>query len=438
MYKDRIKTWHFNKNLKQNEIAAILRKKAQRDRMGKQSSFQVRGRVVSIEKIDRSFRRRKGITLDMLLTKQAQVANPPDITCWTPPLSPRSGYEVPRSPSTPHSLAKPEQLFYNIDRYMSVSFNNKIWVEDGDGYLINAFTGQEDGGFLDYFFNYCSTSADFAENQLFVETRRILSKACTLVPSILKAEHPQTVENLLENFLNLISQGLREYVTQLMDYISEMARVLLPAEHPLGQICRLMGGIEPSYLEQTLIRSYECLIKTYVQCVGESDERSLWAQTQLIDYSTSDQGLFIAEQRLRRFYSQCTEATTIFSFSSINVLHSLAYNLRRQGKYIQAEMTSLELLNNAREAGYLVFQVTGLEEVAKAQFRQGKIDLAEKNVQEALELIENHWEESDPWALRRVVRLESLLQDYGLEQEAAELEMEWERRMKLCEITDEE
>ena len=48
MYKDRIQKWGLVKNKKEHEMAAILRKKRQRDAIGKQSVLKVRDQVVSL------------------------------------------------------------------------------------------------------------------------------------------------------------------------------------------------------------------------------------------------------------------------------------------------------------------------------------------------------------------------------------------------------
>jgi hypothetical protein len=43
MYKDRIKKWGLDKKNKERDMVAILRKKTERDAVGKESSFRVRG-----------------------------------------------------------------------------------------------------------------------------------------------------------------------------------------------------------------------------------------------------------------------------------------------------------------------------------------------------------------------------------------------------------
>ena len=113
-----------------------------------------------MEKVDRSFRCRKGITLDALLSKQARAATPTNIVCQTSPHSPRFEHEVLHSLSTPYSLAIPEKLSFYIDRYMSVSFGNKVWVVTEDGNLINAFMSRESQNVIEDFLNYCKAIAD--------------------------------------------------------------------------------------------------------------------------------------------------------------------------------------------------------------------------------------------------------------------------------------
>ena len=73
-YKRKITEWRLDKNVKDDEMRAILAKQDARKREGKESVFYVRGRLVQNKKIDR-FRQRKGLGrgLDTLVKHQSNA-----------------------------------------------------------------------------------------------------------------------------------------------------------------------------------------------------------------------------------------------------------------------------------------------------------------------------------------------------------------------------
>ncbi|KAI4273958.1 MAG: hypothetical protein L6R38_006221 [Xanthoria sp. 2 TBL-2021] len=98
-YKRRISEWHLDKNVKDEEMRAIIAVEAMRLRQGKKSTFYVRGRLVDRKKIDR-FVQRKRIDRSALeslpgmqqFTKKNQYPAseyvsvlPANVRCSTPP-----------------------------------------------------------------------------------------------------------------------------------------------------------------------------------------------------------------------------------------------------------------------------------------------------------------------------------------------------------------
>lgn len=66
-YKRKITEWHLDKNVKDSEVRYIIQVQSSRARLGKETTFRVRGRAVPSSKIER-FRQRKGLrtNADML------------------------------------------------------------------------------------------------------------------------------------------------------------------------------------------------------------------------------------------------------------------------------------------------------------------------------------------------------------------------------------
>ncbi|KAL8730934.1 MAG: hypothetical protein Q9166_003724 [cf. Caloplaca sp. 2 TL-2023] len=81
-YKRRISEWHLDKNVKDDEMRAIIGKEAWRLQQGKKSTFYVRDRLVDRKKIDR-FAQRKRIDRNALHGVHGTL--PASVRCTTPP-----------------------------------------------------------------------------------------------------------------------------------------------------------------------------------------------------------------------------------------------------------------------------------------------------------------------------------------------------------------
>ena len=84
MYKSRITKWKIDKNNKESDMAVILRKKTQRDAVGKGSSFRVRGKPVEIQEIMRYFKRKGTKQNPAFRVASPTVTTPSYIVCSTP------------------------------------------------------------------------------------------------------------------------------------------------------------------------------------------------------------------------------------------------------------------------------------------------------------------------------------------------------------------
>src|SRR6266536_1669406 len=93
MYKSRITKWGLDKKNKKSDMALILCKKTQRDAIGKDTTFRVRNRPVSIEEVHRYFKRKGGI----------QDLSPPGTPPDTPP---HISYRTPSPVCSPNSLER--------------------------------------------------------------------------------------------------------------------------------------------------------------------------------------------------------------------------------------------------------------------------------------------------------------------------------------------
>src|SRR5438045_3198572 len=89
MYKSRIKTWSFAKNIRKSEMLAISRKMANRNAAGKKSIFKVRGRQVDPSDVER-YLKRNNLDSNDIEGAAAVPDTPSDIVCQTPERTPKS------------------------------------------------------------------------------------------------------------------------------------------------------------------------------------------------------------------------------------------------------------------------------------------------------------------------------------------------------------
>src|SRR5947209_4730683 len=116
MYQNRLTQWGFEKNNKETEIRAIVRKKSERSAIGKASKFDLRGRPVNLADVERYLRRKGLVTEDIVAVGTSSAQTPPALTCLTPTT-------VPRSPATPAGLEIPGRIFGSIRDYFLGSFD---------------------------------------------------------------------------------------------------------------------------------------------------------------------------------------------------------------------------------------------------------------------------------------------------------------------------
>src|SRR3954470_12969549 len=101
MYKNRITKWKLDKRNKEPEMMAVVRKKRQRDAIGKASEFHVRGRLVDLNNVHR-YLKRKGISIENAI--ELGAASPAELLCYTPD-------GVPRSLRNPEIFEGPQRVF---------------------------------------------------------------------------------------------------------------------------------------------------------------------------------------------------------------------------------------------------------------------------------------------------------------------------------------
>lgn len=341
--------------------------------------------------------------------------------------------KVSHSPSPPQALLVSEKLFYNIKVYFEISCRNMIL--DDHGTLLTPNGAKLHNNLCNDFDSYCFTATMLIEKGLLVEFRRALSKATALVGQILRAEHPRTLACFLEVFIHLIQSRLPGITSFLRDFIKRMSAIVTGKGHPWGQICRLLGELDSESLEETMAQTWKCTTDTFD---GKLGKFSPLAVSVRLDYVKRVYGItnYLEEERLLR--DLLAQFGGIPRLSTPRVMLNLAHNLNKQGRHDEAEKMALEvlsLLQNYEIYKYEIYTsrivewIESLKIVSRSQFNQGKTQVAEQNMREAIQMIVDQWGIQHSWVPEFKIVLEGWLRGWGWEEEANILRGEIEELM---------
>jgi hypothetical protein len=492
MYKDRIRKWKLDKKHKEDDMLAIIRKKTERDAVGKASSFRVRGQPVTIEDVFRYFKRKKNVR-----DQEAYNApTPSDVSCRTPSPGPvlvppendnhiitpanfawadlpdqnmafhhagkiqnSDGAElssmvstransviqeerifeltlndmynpisvdeaIPPSLSAPQTLLVPERLFLAIKNYLDGGFERGCWITDAGGYctaLSTLSSGDSDPDFD--FRNHCKSACSLLDrSDLLVEFRRTLGKAFKCVETLIRVEHPRTLDSIINMMVLFKRTGRPEIAELLSSYVFNLSKTVWSREHLWNEIWRLIGMLEGELLEQVLIRSWRCTVDRFEKALGPFHISSLDNNlTFLCGAHIIDEE---AEPHVRRLLVQCESESSVPISHILFTKDNLGGNLLRQNRFAEAEQLLLDIVSQAEEKGLHDQRSQSLGLLAQSQYYQNKRCLAEKNLRQAIQLSISKWGRTDPYALHLMLNLGAWLRKWGREDEADRLKAE--------------
>jgi Clr5 domain len=490
MYKDRIKKWRLDKKNKECDMLAILRKKTEREAVGKSSSFRVRGQPVAIEDVYHYFQRKK----NMRDQEACNAPTPSDVSCRTPSPAPtvptfendiqmittnpfswpdqfaqpegaqyanatenlddteidcmvvstpertfseyneqilqctlRDMYnlisdngDIPRSPSTPQTLLIPERLLLTIKTYVNGSFEQGSWITGEDGYC--TIPGIRPNSPFE-FHDYCVSAVYLLERGLLVEFRRMLSKAFSVVDTLIRIQHPRTLDCIIDSVLYLRFRECHDIVELLLGYLSRISVILLTKDCPFGRILRLISMLEIDSLEQGLTEAWRCALNGFEKALGGLRTTSLDINLNFVLRVYGHLSHSVAEAHLRRLLAQ-TEKESRISKPTLDVMVSLAWNLYDQNKFAVAGQIGLDILSEAGGKGWYGLETGALELLARSQHQQDNKSSAEKNLRQSIQCTCETWGMADPLTIGRMIVLLEWLREWGREEEADQLQAE--------------
>ena len=475
MYRSRISKWGWDKNKKKKDMVFVLHKMKAREKEGKNTTFTIRGQVITKEDAVKYFRRtgglKKGAGMEVASTpRDVEYRTPSPEPAWgdaetedevlpfdfgirnsssaTPTLrrhsliatqslgdgsllsympvdSMRQVFSSSSSPSpaisAPMRFHIPEAMFSSIERYFSVSFASGNWVTNAEGFCINVHNSDTAS---DTYNGDIYGARNLLDHKRYVEARRVLSKASALIPRILLAEKPSTLNSFLYNTVCMITFGYPEVSMLLLQHISATASVILPDGHPWKIICEYMGKIERDQLEDAIFRFWEAAIDASARNLGRFHAMTT---SYYVNYMSRRYAFDKPQEELllRDYLEDCKRTCGDTSSNICRIMFSLADNLSEQKRWADVEIVTEELVARSRVADGQIYNViSGLEALAESQYNLNKPELAEKNLREAIDLTVFEEGERDLHVVPNLTMLEGWLREWGREEEADMLKQE--------------
>ena len=477
MYRSRISKWGWDKNKSKKDMVFVLHKMRAREIEGKKTTFNIKGHVVTEEDVIRYFKKAGG--LKKKAGTREVVTTPRGVTYRTPSPEPSWGDveeedEVPspafgfrnsrfHPPTEKHSnittqslengsmlsympidsvrqffssdpslspsisppirFQIPEIVLSSIDTYFSASIASGNWVTNAEGFCINIHS---DDTASDTYNGDIYGARNLLDHKRYVEARRALSKASALIPRILRAEKPSTLNSFLYNTVCMINFGYPEVSMLLLQHISATASVILPDGHPWKLICEYLGKIERDQVEDAIFRFWEAAIDASARNLGRFHAMST---SYYVNYVSRRYSFDKAQEELllKAYLEDCKRTCGDTSSNICRIMFSLADNLSEQKRWHDVENVTEELVARSRVADGQVYNViSGLETLAECQYHLNKPDQAEKSLREAIDLTVSEEGERDLNVVPNLTMLEEWLREWGREEEADKLKEELE------------
>jgi len=344
--------------------------------------------------------------------------------------------DIPRSPSTPQTLLVPERLLLTIKTYVDGSFEQGSWVTGEDGYCVTLGMPTNTPNTPFDFRDYCLAAMHLLDRGLLVDFRRILSKAFSAVDTLIRIQHPRTLDVIINSVMYIRFSGYHDIAELLLGYTSRISTILLTKDPPLAHILRLISMLEADSLEQGLIEAWRCGLNGFGKSLGYLHASSVDINLEFIQRVYGHIRPSVAEAHLRRLLAQA-EKESKNSEQTVDIMVALGWNLYEQNRFAEAEQMALDVLSQAGSKGWYALEADALELLAHSQHQQNNKSSAEKNLRHSIQLTREAWGMADPWAMGLMVVLLGWLRDWRREEEADQLQAEIAELIGRDDIDDE-
>ena len=378
MLKDRLTKWGLKKNITKQHIATMIRKRNDRQRIGKATVFYVYGKEVSLQKLGPYWRRyiRSVEGQGLPLQTQDLPTTPRDLTCLTPP---------PIPIAAPDEMNYHHQLLRSIQDYCFGNFDAGLWAISSDQVWKSSLVSGKPYAKLNSVF-ICARQ--LARSGQYLHAQKKLDVAFTILKELVLCRDPYLLKILIFNMKQTewqIDHNLRKAISNFNRLAANEALAVLGAHSPLNLILEYFsnGGTKFDGLYQRL---WKCLVESFINKTGYGCKSTV---AMICDYNQevlleSDGLTALAAQE--RLLDTCKSIYGTGSLTAFNTCTTLAYFSIRLQKTHEAETQMLQAITNIHLSqdplilGHYASELVGL---AQLQNLNGKPDMAEASFREA-------------------------------------------------------
>lgn len=413
MYKKRFKQWNTRKYNEEGEMKAIVRKYAERARVGKASAFKVRDRAMDIQKVLK-YCERKSIPVEDIVARREWSTTPEAVECFTP---------LQSSLRTPEVLATPERILVALQDYIIGSFDAGKWMKLGE-----SSSGVDS---LNHFFNCCELALGYFRNNHSLDAWQALNNAFASITTILRSENPSTFLYFLVCTGIMFRSRKPGIALAILRHVSAMAEVLLGSSHPFKVVCTWLASLVQTNEAFNQAISSICFQKM-ADCfeqLGLADEalRYRLAFISEIEFEGNVNGVEDMYQKLSR---DCELTLGEHDLRTLLVRNCLVYYLISRGDFARAQEEVQCLLAHHPPNDRSHVKIESLHNLAWCQYRLGDTQGAVAIIREAIDMTLSKGDGDQTKACGMMLPLEAWLSKLGEFEAAAQVQ---ETRLRVQE-----
>ena len=407
MYKARIHKWEMEKKTKGKEMEVIIRKQAERSRVGKKSTFRVRNRIIPSGKIER-YRKEKKIGSDAEALR-LRAKTPPSLACWTPPASPLT---------TPPELAVPERLAKLAQDWTDGSFDLSQWFD----FKNNLSAGGSTWKRLEAFVFTCGDASALLRKGNIDGGLQLLDYALSDTVQLVLDSNPRLLD-VMFRVLEWFSRNSSELIDIILKRFFMVFFSSLGQGHPLTNIYYHSLGLCGKDLWYNLEIMLDVQKDSFFSRLGHFHDITLHTTLTRLKLKGKRANYTIAHEYWQ-LLPTCDGALGVNSWGSQAVrIDFSSYLLRREENTDAAEMLQ-DYITMAHKHNIEVSSFTWYV-AAVAQKRLSRLDLAEQYMRRAISVRGRGFGWQDPSVIFWLSTLEEWLIEWNRPEEAADLRILW-------------
>ena len=395
-------------------MKAVVREYESRIAKGEASTIRIRGRIIDYRDVVRYWKRR-GMSIDAVLALRSRSKTPEAVECLTP---------MPSPIRTPEVLAIPERIFRMIRDYHQGSFELGTWRSAGPSRDCQSTKGDVNNTLAD-FNTQCTLSCSLFDRGAFEEARRLLSRAFASIKTIVLAEHPRTLYELVNIVTYTIREDRPEIGIALLHYVSSMGGIKLGDQHPLKLVCGWLASLDlvaQEHVRDILHRSVGAIYETFKRVLGPLHRTTILSLYEHFEMMRmSNQCIDYQESALLELLHECDAALGQDDKRTLDVRLTLARYYFTGGEYTKAREQAQAVL--VRSASKL-YQIDGLRILAFALYELREELKAIDTQRQTIDLAIHEWGADDPDIQQMMLRLEVWMLEQGMPEAAAQVNEE--------------